>query len=414
MHVIIADDITGAGDSGVHFAAAGRRIALLLNRAALGETLANHEMATLSSESRFMEPGEAAKAVRQTVRECRAAGADVVYKKIDSTLRGNPGAETEALLDEGSFQIALVCPAMPKTGRTVREGKLFLHGRSLGDTEVRNDPFNPVPSDDVAGTLAGQTDLPIANISLAHVRAGGEALAETVSSMAAKGARILVADAESDFDLATIADAVRRLRNASRAVHGKSILPVGAGGLAEAIAGPTGASPAAAPRGRMLAVVGSLTGTSLAQIDYAASHGGFRILDMDVQAWLADPDAEFRRLTSLAAIDDAPLLLKNRIAPSGRIDVDDGIRAAAVFAEAARAVSVAAGCGILYATGGSTAMAILQKLGVHAVTLERECMPGVVMSSFAPAGTKLRRFISKAGGFGGPETIARLAETARP
>jgi uncharacterized protein YgbK (DUF1537 family) len=58
-------------------------------------------------------------------------------------------------------------------------------------------------------------------------------------------------------------------------------------------------------------------------------------------------------------------------------------------------------------------MAVLRALGVDAVTLERECMPGVVMSSFAPEGTKLRRFVSKAGGFGGPETIVRIAEAAR-
>lgn len=413
MHVIIADDITGAGDSGIHFAVAGRRIALLLSRAALGETLASHEMATLSSESRFLEPAEAAGAVRQIMRECRAAGADIVYKKIDSTLRGNPGAEIEAMLHEGTFRTALVCPAMPKTGRTVRGGKLFLHGQSLDDTESGKDPFNPVFSADIAGILAGQTDLPIAGISHAHVRAGEEALAKIISSMTVNGARILVSDAESDFDLAAIAAAIRLLRDDPGTAGAQNILPVGAGGFAEAIAGPARPNAGAAPHGRMLAVVGSLTRTSLEQIDYAAIHGGFRLLDMDIEAWQTDPDAELRRLTALATLDDSPLLLKNRVAPSGRIDVADGIRAAAMFAETARAVSVAAGCGILYVTGGNTAMAVLQKLGVHAVTLEREYMPGVVMSSFAPAGTKLRCFISKAGGFGCPKTIVRLAEAIR-
>jgi uncharacterized protein YgbK (DUF1537 family) len=58
-------------------------------------------------------------------------------------------------------------------------------------------------------------------------------------------------------------------------------------------------------------------------------------------------------------------------------------------------------------------MAVLRRLGVRAVTLEREFTPGVVLSSFAPAETQLRWFISKAGGFGGPDTITRLAEATR-
>jgi uncharacterized protein YgbK (DUF1537 family) len=148
----------------------------------------------------------------------------------------------------------------------------------------------------------------------------------------------------------------------------------------------------------------------LEQIDYAAAHGGFRLLDMDVEACREGADAEIARLCALAAGCDTPLLLKNRVVPTGRIDVADGLRAAAVFAEAAQAVSAAAGCSILYVTGGSTAMSVLQRLGVDALTLERECMPGVVMSSFAPAGTNLRRFISKSGGFGGRDTIARLVD----
>ncbi len=411
--IIIADDITGAGDSGIHFAVAGRKIALLLHSAALVETLAHHEMISLSSESRFLEPGEAAQAVRRTVRACRAAGAEIVYKKVDSTLRGNPGAEIEALLDEGEFDIALVCPAMPKTGRAIRGGRLFLHGESVNNTEMGNDPFNPVPNPDIAGILAGQTAVPVATISLAYVRAGEEELAQCICSMIAHGARILVADAESGYDLATIAAAIRLLRSASGVIGAKRILPVGAGGFAEAIAGPAKPGCGSVPHGRMLAVVGSLTKTSLEQTDYALAHGGFRLLDMDISAWHNNPEAERRRLTALACIDTSPLLLKNTVLPTGRIDVEVGIRAAAIFAEAARAISIAAGCEILYVTGGSTATAVLQKLGVHAVTLERECMPGVVISAFAPAGTKLRYFISKAGGFGGPETIARLAEATR-
>lgn len=406
MQVIIADDTTGAGDSGVHFAASGRRVALLLSRAALGAASAAHDMAVLSTETRFMNTASAARELRAALADCRAAGAEIAYKKIDSTLRGNPGAEIGALMEGGAFRAALVCPAMPKTGRVIRDGRLFINGRALDDAQSGSDPFNPVPSADVSEVLAGQTGLCIMNLSLARVRAGGEELAAGIAGLIGSGAKIIVADAETDGDLAAVAAALRRLREASA---GPGILPVGAGGFAEAMAGPAKRRAEAAPRGRLLAVVGSLTKISLEQTDHAAARG-FRLLELDTEAWAADPGAELARLASGAGADGAPLLLRNRVAPSGRIDVADGIRVAGMFAASARAVAVAGNCGVLYATGGSTAMAVLQALGVSAVTLERECMPGVVMSSFAPAGTKLRRFISKAGGFGGPDTIARIAE----
>ncbi len=407
--VLMADDMTGAGDSGVHFAAAGLRTALLPDGTAeaLAEALAGHGMAALSTESRFLPPEGAAEAVRRTFRVCRAAGAEVVYKKMDSTLRGHPGAEIAALLEEGGFRAALVCPAMPKTGRAVRGGMLFLHGRPLGSAGGAEDPFNPVAGADVAAILAAGTALPAAALSLDAVRSGkgsaADGLAARMEARIAGGARLLVADAEEDGDLAALAAALRRV---------PGVLPAGAGGFAEAIAGAPVPYSGEAPRGRMLAVVGSLTEASRAQCDYAAAHG-FRVLDIDAAAWSRDADAEIGRLCALAAPavpGDAPLLLKNRVPPSGRIAVEDGIRAADMFADAARAVAVAAGCSVLYATGGSTAVAVLRRLGVRAVTLERECMPGVVLGSFAPAGTGLRWCISKSGGFGPPETIARLAE----
>lgn len=403
---ILADDITGAGDSGIHFAAAGRRVALLLRRDALVEAFGSHDTVALSCESRFLEPAAAAREARLAVRDCRDAGADVAYKKIDSTLRGNPGAEIEAILDEGGFRAALVCPAMPKTGRVVRGGTMFLHDRPLDETEAGRDPFNPVASARVAEILSGQTALPIGSVGLDAVRAGKGALAGAVSSALDAGARIIVADAAGDADLAALADLLRSFRRDAST----RLLPVGAGGLAEALAGSPASSPGAAPRGRMLAVVGSLTSASMAQIDYAVAHGGFRPLELDLEAARIDPEAEYARLAAVANVDAQPLMLKNRLLPSGRITSAEGEWAAAVFAEAARAVCAATGCSILYATGGSTAMAVMEALGIHSVTLVRECMPGVVLASLVSRETGLRWFISKAGGFGGPETIARLAE----
>lgn len=410
---ILADDITGAGDSGVHFAAAGKRTAMLLDRSALTDALRDHSAVALSSESRFLAPGAAAGAVRRAVDDCRNAGARVVFKKVDSTLRGNPGAEIEAILDSSDHAAALVCVAMPKTGRTCRDGILLLHGKPIQETDAGRDPFNPVTCSSVSGILAAQTGLPIGNVYLDAVRSGDAFLRAAVADLIVSGKRIVVADAETDEDLAALG---RLFHDAELSRDGTlpALLPVGAGGLAEAFSG--GALPYAGtrPQGRMLAVVGSLTKVSLSQIRCAEEQGGFHILELDMERAFGDPDGEITRLAAmLPECGRRHILLKNRSLPStganGGISTDDGVRAAEIFGRAAKAICRTGDCSMLYVTGGSTAVAVAAALDLRSITLERECMPGVVLSSCSCPGMSLRWFVSKAGGFGGPDTIVKLA-----
>lgn len=410
---VLADDMTGAGDSGIHFAQAGQRTALLFDRAALTEALASHYVAAVSSESRFLSPDRAAEAVRETAGQCRRAGARVVFKKVDSTLRGNPGAEIEAMLAVGGHDAALVCVAMPKTGRTCRDGVLLVHGKPVNETEGARDPFNPVTFSSVTDILSAQTALPAGRIALDTVRAGGDALRAAVADMAASGKRILVADAETDGDLALLGQLLRDFEEADGRDAQPSLLPVGAGGLAEAYAGKKRIHSLPEPGGRMLAVIGSLTEVSLAQIRCAEESGGFHVLELDMTAAFRDPGAEIARLAAEAAgAETRHLLLKNRSLPpaAGKgIDPSDGVRASRIFGDAARTLCRAGGCSTVYVTGGSTAAAAAAAFGIRYLTLERECLPGVVLGSCSCAEGNPRRFISKAGGFGGPDTLVKLA-----
>ena len=44
---------------------------------------------------------------------------NLFYKKIDSTLRGQPDVEIEAMLDELGFDLAFIVPSFPANGRKV-------------------------------------------------------------------------------------------------------------------------------------------------------------------------------------------------------------------------------------------------------------------------------------------------------
>lgn len=405
--IVLADDFTGAGDSGVHFARAGNRTALLLDRNGLERELPRYDVLSVSSESRLLLPDAAAAAVRGVAARCIALGAEIMFKKVDSTLRGNLGAEIEAVLDVAGYHAALVCTAMPKTGRVCSGGKLYLNGAPLHETQIGRDPFNPVTVSSVAEVVAGQTSLRTGSLDLAAVRAGVPALLETIRRLLENGCRILVADAETDADLRILGSLLRVSR---REREGFPLLGVGAGGLAEAYAGAVGGEPTF-PRGRLLAVVGSLTGISREQADLAAASGLFFPLFLNMDSGAADPEGECARLAREAArAGDKHILLRagqgtGQTSPNA----EQGFRAAALFGTAAKAICEAAPRDVLFATGGSTAVAVATALGIDAIRLEGECMPGIVLGSCS-SGTGVRWFISKAGGFGAPETLRAVAE----
>jgi len=405
--IILADDFTGAGDSGVHFARSGSRTALLLDLDGLENELPRYEVLSLSSESRFLNKNDASDAVRNLAARCVALDADIVFKKVDSTLRGNLGAEIEAVLDATGYAAALVCTAIPKIGRTSSNGKLFLHGVPLHKTEIGRDPFNPVHTAEVSAIITGQTAMQTGTLTLSTVRSTPETLRESVRDMLGNGCRIIVADAETDADLAALGKLLHETRQSDHELP--RLLAVGAGGLAEAYTKASGTVSPALPCGRMLAVMGSLTTVSHEQADIALDSGSFFPLIFDLDSGLADPQTECDRLAKEAAASNGKHLLLRAKHGTGhsRPNTEQGSQVAALFGMATNAICRATPCDVLFATGGSTAVAIAGALGVRAIQLKMECMPGIVLGA-CTANFGIQWFISKAGGFGSPQTLCEL------
>ncbi|MHB1159801.1 MAG: four-carbon acid sugar kinase family protein, partial [Chloroflexota bacterium] len=106
---IVADDLTGAMDTGVQFAKEGLHTVVMLGEGALPEA----EMVVISTDSRDEPADEAYRRAKEA--GLRLAGR-AIYKKLDSTLRGNLGPEIEGLLDGLGLGRALVAPAFPSSG----------------------------------------------------------------------------------------------------------------------------------------------------------------------------------------------------------------------------------------------------------------------------------------------------------
>lgn len=122
---LVADDLTGALDSGCAFAdpAAPVRVAVPGRALPAGDRLA------VSTESRDMDEAAAVAAVAAAVRAFAGASPDTLwFKKIDSVMRGHPFAETKAAFEAGGFSGCVFAPAYPDMGRITRDGRQYVTG----------------------------------------------------------------------------------------------------------------------------------------------------------------------------------------------------------------------------------------------------------------------------------------------
>ncbi|GAB6877033.1 four-carbon acid sugar kinase family protein [Thermaerobacter litoralis] len=163
----------------------------------------------IPTHSRSVEPAVARHRVREAVRALGEAGCRFFGKRIDSTLRGNLGAELAGALEALPGHLAVVVAAFPASGRATVGGRLWVHGVPLLETEAARDPITPVTDDDVARLLATQSGLPVTYLPPGP--AGyDEALPQRLAALHRAGTRAVVLDAAREEDVEAVAALVAR------------------------------------------------------------------------------------------------------------------------------------------------------------------------------------------------------------
>jgi len=239
---------------------------------------------------------------------------------------------------------------------------------------------------------------------------GPAELAGELGAAVASGARLLVADAADEGDLRRLA---RALVLAGRQ---RRLLGVGAAGLAGALAaellpddgaaarGANSADPV--ERGPMLAVVGSFNPVSTRQVEELAREPDVHLLRLDAVTWTERPQAlaaHIAQADSLAAAGRSIVL-----AVTGGSPVNSSRRLAERMARAAAPLVRRAASLVL--TGGDTARAVLDHLGVHRLQVHGEIEPGICLSRAGSGGPAI---VTKAGGFGDGGSLVRVLRHLR-
>jgi len=387
LTAIIADDLTGAADAGVQFVHAGYRTAVFFSES---EVLADDlDAVSFDIDSRAMPAGFAAKRVIEAARRVREAR--VVYKKLDSTLRGNVAVELAAALGGSRRERAVVAPAFPAAGRTTAGGVQRVHGVRVDETEMANDPHTPVRVAHVPSLLADA-------FSSVDVLSVDDLTDRGRVRRALESSECVVADAERDADLEVL---VRAVPDPAR------VLWAGSAGLALALGsvypGPCAgdAGMQRAPVRPVLVVVGSLSGVAREQARRLV--GVYGEVSVSVEAGGA---GALERAVAGAqdALAGGACAVVHSIEERG----SSGESILGSLAEVVARLSEEERFEGLVLTGGATAVGVARRLGASGIRLHGEVETGVPIGTLI--GPRPYPVVTKAGSFGGPGTLVGAVE----
>src|SRR4030095_1180216 len=151
--VVIADDLSGAAElAGI---ANLRGLSSEVQRAF--DPDCDADLIAIDTDSRRLPQEEAARRVDSVARIVISARPAWIYKKVDAVLRGNVRAEIEAILRVMATSLAVLAPANPSRGRTIKGGQLLIDGLPLHESLFRQDPEQPRNTSNVA-ELLGPSD----------------------------------------------------------------------------------------------------------------------------------------------------------------------------------------------------------------------------------------------------------------
>ena len=277
---IVADDLSSATDCGAQVARCGQTVVVPLHGYTLPARVSAAHVISIDTNSRSLTSDKAYAAVREAALTLTANGSQHFYKSVDSTLRGNFGAEIDAVLDVVRPDCAIIAPAFPKYGRTTTGGVQFLNGVPLNETEFGTDPTAPVREANLIRLMSQQSRRKAGHVRLTQLRAGPAEVAAQLQRLLSEGIELVVFDVQEQEDLKRVCLNV--------ATAGARVVWVGSTGLSEFVPlalglngdGQSGIEAQRIDPRPALVVAGSASETTRQQLRHAEA-GGMRLITLN-------------------------------------------------------------------------------------------------------------------------------------
>lgn len=367
---VIADDLTGALDTGVQFTQWGYKTQLTDDPAK-----STAEVTIINTDTRNKPPEEAYKT---TYKIAEHLNHTIIYKKLDSTLRGNPGPELQAILDATGETHAILTPTYPQTGRRVHNGHLYIRENPITETEYINEYRRKTSY--IPEILETETQI------------------NTVKNPEGINPGITVIDSTTEKDLIEIAK------------HHTRVL-AGSAGLADALCQTLRNPPP------VITVIGSMRTQTRTQATQLETRLGATIIPLDVvKALNRTPQYEAIHAAEIALKTGQDTIItstpsqetidqtKTKAQQMGLTTGELETRVTGALAEVTITLLKHKTSGLIL-TGGATALAVTERLGTKNIEILDEVEPGIPVLRLDQT-----LAVTKAGGFGQPDALIQATK----
>lgn len=396
--LVIADDLTGANDTGALLQRAGYNAIASPTGVIDPRYYRERDVLSVNIDSRAAVPGEARRRVTEAVRRYAEPGM-LFSKRIDSTLRGNVGSEIDGILDAlPDGYRAVVVPSFPSAGRICVGGYILVYGTALEQSDAGKDPKTPIHCSQAVEIIEKMTKRPILHIPLKDVLAGSRRITEILTG---SSQQIVVADAATQSDIQVLADGC--------VGAGIPFVCVDPGSFTLQVAKKVLGDKQQTSLKNLL-VIGSRSGASRRQLDYFQEHRKTLTYSVDVENLLEHPqDEEQKALQFFRSKSGAHLNLCLTTVYSKPVCVDNDMGQA-------EAISRSLCCiawhllelfrfGLVYLCGGDIAKDFIDLTGAQGIDILDEVLPLAVYGKLIGGNANDLPVLTKGGMIGGDNAI---------
>ncbi|MBA7562140.1 four-carbon acid sugar kinase family protein [Candidatus Atribacteria bacterium 1244-E10-H5-B2] len=421
MFYIIADDLTGANDTGVQFTKKGYNSKVsIFNKQSTIIIPDNLDVFVVDTETRELKSKIAREKLRNILKKLNIDKNDMIYKKVDSTLRGNVGDEIEEIMNILKKDICVFSPSFPSHKRITIGGYLVVDEEPLGSSEYSSNNLKQEENSFIPFLLKKQTDFSVGQIDLKDVVKGQKTILSKINKLYQKGNKIIVIDSTSEQHLADIFSSGLKFDGL--------VLFSGSAGLANHFPNVCNKNEDLKinienNKSPVIVVAGSRNSILEDQINYIKNKLDFYELKIDLEQILSNKDLILDNYTTKCiqiirnkrdlvihtnAIYNEKKLINKKLMLKHNLSFRELEIYIKTFLGELTAKILKNSCvRNLILTGGDVALGVCKELNIYNMNIVDELLPGIPLAIANYKNYKLN-IITKAGGFGKEDTLYNL------
>ncbi len=422
MIYVIADDLTGANDTGVQFVKNNYKTMVSILEDESLDIVVPDDLDVFVIDTETRETGEkiARNRIKNIFEKLNINKEDIVYKKVDSTLRGNIGHEIEEIMNILKKDICIFSPSFPSHQRITVGGYLIVQRKPLGLSEYSSHNLDQEENSFIPLLLEKQTNFSIGQIDLKEVCRGQETILKKINDLYQKGNQIIVIDSTNDEHLKDIFASSLKLD--------RPVLFSGSAGLANHFPSIDNKNEELKikienNKGPVIVVAGSRHSIMEGQIKHLKNRVNFTELKIDLEQIFSNKDGILDSYTNkcLKAIknnydlvihtntiyNERKLINKKLMLKYNISFRELEIKIKTFLGELTSRIVKNSYARNLILTGGDIALGVCRELGISNLTILDELLPGIPLTVVNYKNYNLN-IVTKAGGFGKEDTLYNL------